>query len=157
MRGTKKRIRLCTCLLCLTLIFIWGNSMMPGAVSERFSRWIGELFGGMGIPVNESEDGHGLLRKLAHFSEFACLGLLLCWRIGMAGEKGKQLVRLTLAGALTAACVDETIQVFTPDRGSSLIDVWIDTSGAAVGMIFLILGHYLIRTKHGKKILEETT
>ena len=158
MHNTKKRIRLCMCLLCLNLVFIWGNSLMPGEVSSRISGWVGELVKSiLHLPVGETEGGHSLLRKLAHFSEFACLGALLCWRLGMAGETGKHLSALTLFGGLTAACVDETIQVFVPDRGPGLIDVWIDTCGAAVGMILLILGYHLIKRKHGKKISEETT
>lgn len=154
MRSSKTRIRFCMVLLFLNLIFIWGNSLMPGAVSDRISRWVGDMFGSaLDIPVNETEGGHGLLRKAAHFSEFACLGLLLCWRTCMAGRTGKDLAALTLLGGITAACVDETIQIFAQGRNSSLADVWIDTCGAAAGMIFLILGHYMI--KHGKNHLED--
>ena len=29
MQNSQKRIRLCTCQLCLNLAFIWGNSLMP--------------------------------------------------------------------------------------------------------------------------------
>lgn len=146
------------CLLSLNLVFIWGNSLMPGEVSGQISRWIAELIGRfLDLPVSETEGGHGLLRKLAHFSEFACLGALLCWRLGMMRETGKHLTALTLFGGLLTACVDETIQVFVPGRGPGLIDVWIDTSGAAVGMVLLILGHHWFKRKHGKKLLEETT
>lgn len=158
MISSKKRIRWCMCLLCLNLLFIWGNSMMPGEVSAQLSQTVGELIGNLlNLAPGEPESGHGLLRKLAHFSEFACLGMLLSWRLGMAGRRGRDLAALTLLGGLSAACVDETIQVFVEGRGSSLIDVWIDTGGAAVGMILLIIGHDLCNRKHGKTTLEETT
>ncbi|MBQ7801963.1 MAG: VanZ family protein [Oscillospiraceae bacterium] len=151
MRRTDKRVRLCTCLICLVLIFIWGNSLMNAEASSRISGWVGRLLGSiLNLSAEETEGGHGLLRKLAHFSEFALLGLLLCWRLGMAGKAGKELVCLTMAGGLAAACVDETIQIFVSGRSSSLIDVWIDTGGALAGMIFLILGHHFVITKHGK-------
>ena len=157
MKYSQKRIRLCTCLLIINLIFIWGNSLMPGEISSRISGWVGELVKNLlNLPVGEEEGGHGLLRKIAHFSEFACLGALICWRLGMAGVTGRSLAALALFGGLATACMDETIQIFVPDRASSLIDVWIDTSGAAVGMIFLLLGYHLIKRKHGKKHLEDT-
>ena len=57
---------------------------------------------------------------------------------------------------MSAACIDETIQVFSPDRGPSLIDVWIDVGGVAAGMTVLLLGHHLMR-KRITNNLEETT
>ena len=38
---------------------------------------------------------------------------------------------------LAVACIDETIQIFTPGRASSLIDVWIDTAGFALGFVVI--------------------
>lgn len=155
---SKKRLRLCVCLLTLNLVFIWGNSLLPGGVSEAISRWVAKLLQAMtDLPVNTSQSGHGLLRKLAHFSEFACLGALLAWLAGMAGERGFHGWSLPLLGGMTAACVDETIQTMIPERGPSVLDVWIDTAGAAVGIGLLLLGHHLIR-KRTKKLhhLEET-
>ena len=46
-----------------------------------------------------------------------------------------------------AGLVDETIQLFTPDRGPSLIDVWLDASGALAGTLLLTLGQHLIKKK----------
>ena len=40
---TDKRLRLCYCLLVLNLAFIWGNSLLPGEVSDAFSDWVKEL------------------------------------------------------------------------------------------------------------------
>ena len=34
---TDKRMRLCTALLICNLIFIWGNSLLPGSVSGAIS------------------------------------------------------------------------------------------------------------------------
>ena len=155
---SKKRLRLCVCLLALNLVFIWGNSLLPGGVSEAISRWAGKLVQALtGLPVNTSQSGHGLLRKLAHFSEFACLGALLAWLAGMAGERGFHGWSLPLLGRMMAACVDETIQTRIPARGPSVIDVWIDTAGAAVGIGLLLLGHYLVMKRTKKThYLEET-
>ena len=154
---SKKRQRLCICLLALNLVFIWGNSLLPGSVSETISRWVGSLIQTLtDLPVNTSQNGHGLLRKLAHFSEFACLGVLLAWLAGMAGERGFHGWSLPLLGGMMAACVDETIQTMIPARGPSVLDVWIDTCGVAVGIGLLLLGHHLAmkRTKKNHHLEE---
>ena len=93
------------------------------------------------LPSFSGEMGHTLLRKLAHFSEFACLGLLMGTTLRFYG---KPVFRATGLG-LAAACVDETIQVFVPGRASSLIDVWIDTAGFATGLLILMLGYTFTR------------
>lgn len=143
-----KRLRWCTLLLILNLAVIWGNSLIPGEISGRISGFVTELLGMLlGLTAGESGGGHGLLRKLAHFSEFACLGTLLTWRFAMGAQRGKALITQTLLGGLMAACVDETIQIFVDGRGSSLLDVWIDACGAAVGMAVLLFGHHLIKKK----------
>lgn len=145
---TRKRTQLCAVLIILNLTFIWGNSLIPGSASGAISTWVGDVIQYLfNLPVNGTEGGSHLLRKLAHFSEFACLGCLLCWLAGMVGERGIHLAVLPLFGGMTAACVDETIQLFVADRGSSLIDVWIDTAGAAAGIMILLIGHCVIRTK----------
>ena len=55
--------------------------------------------------------------------------------------------------ALTAALIDETIQIFS-DRGSAVVDVWIDFSGAitgsAFGFLILILFSFISSKKKNK-------
>ena len=140
----RKRKILCALLIAANLAFIWGNSLLPGSES-------GSLSGGILAFVNSilglGEEGaamlHLLIRKGAHFTEFACLGALLCWRIRLAGGKDAALAAYPFLGSLLAACTDETIQVFVDGRGSSLMDVWVDAFGALTGIILLLLGHHL--------------
>ena len=129
----KNRTRLCGTLILLNLVFIWGNSLLPGELSGALSNWLGSLLGLVG---SDPGGGTGLLRKLAHFSEFASLGFLLCWLASLKGERGFHLFALALLGGLLTACIDESIQILTPDRGSSLVDVWIDTSGVVLAALF---------------------
>lgn len=140
---TDKRLRICTAWLILNLCFIWGNSLLPGEVSGAFSDWVKSiletLLPGDGMQPSEG----GLLRKLAHFTEFASLGMCLFWLCSMLNKR--RLVAL-VCGAL-AACMDETIQMFAPDRGPSLFDVGIDTCGVITGMMLLQIGYYLWRRK----------
>lgn len=154
---TKKRMRMCGLLIALNLAFIWGNSLMSAEASLAFSNWVKELLDIISGDPEPGAQGSGMLRKIAHFTEFACLGMLLTWLAGMLGETGFHLRTMPVFCGMAAACVDETIQVFVPERGPGLMDVWIDTCGAAAGMMLLLIGyHYIQKKKHSNK-LEEIT
>ena len=135
-----RRTRLCAALIILNLCFIWGNSMLPGEASAALSDWLGRL---LGLGKEDPSQGTGLLRKLAHFSEFASLGFLLAWFAHLKGERGFHLFAPALLGGLLTACIDESIQLMTPARGPSLVDVWIDTSGVVIGIAALFGVYYL--------------
>ena len=136
-----------TLLIVLNLAFIWGNSLMTGEDSGNLSggilAWINSF---LGLDEAGAELLHHLIRKAAHFTEFACLGALLTWNCQLGGEKHTAILPALLG--MAAAVVDESIQLFTPDRGPSLTDVWIDTSGVVAGMMLLLLGYHLMKKKH---------
>lgn len=153
MKRTSLRIGLCIALLSLNVAFIWGNSLLPGEISGAFSQWVKDLISGiLGMPPGDPSQGHGLLRKLAHFTEFACLGTLLCWLLAMLG-KGQWI---SLLSGFLVACTDETIQCFVPDRGPAVKDVLIDTCGICVGIGLLLLGNAIYQKRKNNKFLEET-
>ncbi len=143
---TDRRIRLCTTLLVCNLIFIWGNSLLPGEVSGALSNWLKEILANLFAQGPEKPSSGGLLRKIAHFTEFTALGALLCWRFGML-RKGWHPALLWGAAA---ACMDETIQRFVPDRGPSLRDVGIDTAGVLTGIVLVTLGHTYLKKRSAK-------
>lgn len=154
MMHMENRRRLCVLLLILNLAFIWGNSMLSAEQSQAFSDWVKALLSRPFGSGGSESGGSGTLRKVAHFSEFASLGLLLAWLASMAGERGIHGWAMPLFGGMAAACVDETIQVFVPNRGPGLIDVWIDTAGAATGItLFILLCRMGNRRKAHKKII----
>ena len=144
---TRQRLALCVGVLCLNLCFIWGNSLLPGEISGAISGWLRQLL--LGAAPEGPDTGHGLLRKLAHFTEFTCLGLLLCWLWGMLNAKKWPLWSFLLGAAVAA--IDETIQCFVPDRGPAIKDVGIDTLGVCLGIVII----YIIRKKKQSKYLEE--
>ena len=143
----KKRKALCCVLIALNLTLIWGNSTLPGGVSMELSDGFLALQT-QGLPAL-AVIGSILIRKLAHFSEFACLGLLLGWLLSPEGGF-RGFAAPALLGTL-AACVDETIQRFVPGRESSLIDVWIDIFGVCAGILLLRLGYRCIRRRKERK------
>ena len=135
---TSRRLTIARTLLICLLVFIWGNSLMPGEVSGAISNWVKDLLANL-LPMGpEEEDGGGhLIRKLAHFTEFAALGATLGWLCGML-KKGR--IRPFVCGVLTAS-IDETIQRFVPDRGPSMKDVLLDSCGVLTGIVLLYAGH----------------
>lgn len=135
MTQTRKHLALCITLLAVNLAFIWGNSLLPGEISGALSRWLKELIAAVLGQPSGGEGGHGLLRKLAHFTEFCTLGMCFWWLFRM-------LLRRRFWPALGAgflvACMDETIQMFVPGRGPGIKDVGIDTAGVLAGIVFII-------------------
>ena len=148
MKRTGYRILICRVLLVLNLALIWGNSLLSGAESGQMSSgimaFVMEL---LRIPASYSDTVHLIVRKLAHLTEFACLAALISWHLRLVKEKRVYQICLAVLLAMAAALVDETIQLYTPDRGPSLVDVWIDTLGAVLGMTAVQLGYHLSKKK----------
>lgn len=147
MMELKNRKRLCAALLVLNLCFIWGNSLLPAAVSQTLSDNTRTLLLGFEHPELFSM----LVRKCAHFLEFTALGMLLSWYLRLNGKRTGHALRW----GLLAACIDEGIQFFVPGRAPGLADVAIDFCGAAAGMVLLQMGYGILRRKqpiqHGGK------
>lgn len=141
--------RLCVLLLVCNVVFIWGNSLLPASISGAISQWLHALLQSL-FPGGKPSQGDGLLRKLAHVSEFALLGALLSWNFLLRGRKMPRWAGASLVCAWAVACVDETIQRFIPGRGPSVRDVLIDTAGALLG-IGMFLGIKMLLQKYRKK------
>ena len=151
MKKTDRRLRISAWLLVCILAFIWGNSLLPGEISGAVSQWIKDLLSRIFSRGPEEEEAGGfLIRKLAHFTEFTALGVLLSWLFGMLGKKRGYPFLFGTA----AACMDETIQMFVPDRGPAIRDVCIDSCGVLTGMLLLCFGHTWYQ-KYRNKSLED--
>ena len=150
MRMAFNRKRIVAALIAANLILIWGNSLLPGELSGKISACVTELIGRiLGMPPSESLAGHGLLRKIAHFSEFACLGLLLTVLIRMLRSKVWERLFVPMIGGVTVAAIDEIIQIFVPGRGPHIRDVGIDSLGVLLGVCLVLLFTIKRRKKEG--------
>ena len=145
-------------LLLLTVLMIWGHSMLPAEQSGAESGWALALLQGLldalGIPLTLSEY---LVRKAAHFSEYALLGLELgllllpgFFETHAAADRLRALAGPPALSALTAFA-DETIQLFTPGRDGKIQDMWIDTAGSLCGTLAALAVLALLRRQAGKK------
>jgi len=134
----KYRLVLFAILSLLVLCFIFGNSLQGGeasnAVSGGVSSWLKPILD----PFDLISDVffHILVRKLAHFTEFAALGFCLTGMVLNMNVTTKQRRYLPALWAFLAACTDETIQRFT-GRTSAFKDVCIDFSGAVFGIMLV--------------------
>ena len=144
MKKTKFHLCLSLAMILGILCFIWGNSLLPGEDSGELSGFVGQLLQKL-LPFLDLESGTGmhLLRKAAHFTEFAALGFSFAWFYGMISKKRLWSMVLPLVSGASAAAIDETIQLFSPDRGPSIKDVGIDTCGVITGIAVLTLLHCL--------------
>lgn len=90
------------------------------------------------------EDFHFLLRKCAHLSEFAVLAVLM-WRairhLVPNPPQPWQWSQAAIALSIVAfyAASDEFHQSYVPGRTGQVSDVFIDTSGGAIGLGLLWL------------------
>ena len=127
-----------------------------GAMSGRITRWVLNLVvPGFGDFSQEKQEAirstvSFVVRKLAHFSEYALLGISLMLHIAQIEKK--ITVRLPwlwswCVGTLYAAS-DEFHQGFVAGRGPSVRDVMIDSSGVIAGTLLLL---WIIRRRTRKK------
>jgi VanZ family protein len=84
---------------------------------------------------------HFLIRKSAHFTEYAILSALWfrAWRGEDAGTWRSRWLLPALLLALAVAAADEWHQAFVPSRGSSARDVLLDFCGAAFAQLVIWL------------------
>lgn len=87
------------------------------------------------------------VRKLAHFCEYACMGLLIYTLLRQWKERTGKFMLMSICWVFLSAASDEFHQYFVPGRCASLADVLLDTCGGIAGMIFCILVEKLFPRK----------
>jgi len=105
------------------LIFVFSTSAFSAVNTARFiDPILAWLFPGISNPSIDL--GHTLIRKLAHFTEYAILFWLLVR--GPLAERPAAAMLICVSYAL----LDEFHQVFVMGRTASIYDVVLDSSGA---------------------------
>lgn len=108
-------------------------------ISEKCVGFLNWLSGSRWNEAKEAEMAGWLeypLRKLAHFSEYACMGVLVYTLWSQWITQGRRLYVLTAVWVFLSAAGDEFHQYFVPGRCASFADVLLDTGGGAFGMLF---------------------
>lgn len=97
-----------------------------------------------------------IVRKTAHFSIYALLGILTTnFMLAVENKKMNKKIILALFFCIIYAITDEFHQTFIPGRIGEIRDVLIDTSGATIGILFTIATTKITRKiKNRKDMLE---
>lgn len=146
-------------LLTACLIFFFSAQQGPDSaqlsegVTLQVARVVKPDYPSLPAPARQSFLSQlGLvIRKLAHFSEFALLGLNLTAYLNLR-RPDRSPLRLAPAAwgvATLYACTDELHQMFVSERGPAVLDVLIDSGGAATGALLATLAAAVIRRRIG--------
>ncbi len=85
---------------------------------------------------------HEFIRTIAHFAEYALLGLLMYNAVHSFGVKRAPVISTVLS--FTYALSDEIHQYFVPDRSFQVIDLTVDSGGIILGTVIMFLFFKLI-------------
>lgn len=127
-------------LIFLTVGFIWINSALSGSVSGMMSGRVKEIMGAvlsfLHFPENIKAFLLTYVRKVAHVTEYAVIGIELgfLW-VGL--RKGFQGLWNAFSTVLAIAVCDETIQLLALSRGPQITDVLLDTVSGTVGILIV--------------------
>jgi VanZ family protein len=129
------------------LIFDLSTSAFGGALSAWLLR---EMLSLAHLSISDTTFAmlHFLLRKLAHCTEYAVFSLLLYHCI-LNSNRTEWRARAAAWSVLIAglySLTDEFHQLFVPGRGASLMDCGIDTTGAVIGMLVILVWTRFIQT-----------
>lgn len=173
MRICKVIVSLCISFLLMAVIFVLSeqSSGESGSLSDAVARMLASLlladFDSFD-PLQQAEiiqRWSWPVRKTAHATEYACLGISLCascWQVhALMHERADKPYRTPRAYALTCtiafaiafiyACSDEVHQLFIDGRAGQFSDVLVDASGALVGCILMYVVFRAFFSRHSAR------
>ena len=142
------RIILILLLLC-TFFVIFGFSSQDGEASGGLSRnitnkilQISNKYNALGQEEKEqiANKTEKIIRKVAHFSIYTVVGLLLMGLLSTYKIKENWRMILSILLGMIYAVSDEIHQSFIPGRTPQITDVYIDTLGVVLGILLILLG-----------------
>ena len=141
-------------LLLSTFFIIFGFSSQDGEKSGNISKKITEEIITRIPQIQEKEQNEReaitlriekVIRKIAHFSIYTAVGLLLMALLSTFEMKEKNRIIISLIIEIIYACSDEIHQSFVPERSPMITDVMIDTMGVMLGILLIMLGKAIIK------------
>lgn len=92
-----------------------------------------------------------VVRKSAHFLAYMMLGILSMTALFQYSLKSKRRFTEAMIICSGYAVTDELHQLFIPGRSGRVADVFIDSCGALIGILLVLLIHRIFR-RFGRKI-----
>jgi VanZ family protein len=118
--------------------FIFLLSMQAGEDSAELSGGFVGFFSPLlqvFLPNASTDALHTIIRKMAHFTEFAILAVLLVNALRQHFNEKKEIYGLSLIIGILYAMSDEIHQLFIESRDGNVVDVFIDTLGIMAGLL----------------------
>ncbi|WP_288527389.1 VanZ family protein [uncultured Eubacterium sp.] len=136
--------------ICMAIIFYFSSrpANQSAGQSSVVTLFLQKLFHTKAITEH-------MVRKFAHFTEFAGLGFLI--NTALYCSTGKQKLPLGIAIGSAYAGTDEIHQIFVDGRSCQFTDWALDTAGIVTGAIIFLILNLIIRKiiehkKEDKKI-----
>ncbi len=146
---------------CMTLIFSFSSEAATESrkTSASFIEKIISFFD-FDNSITESEmfvireNMTFIVRKGAHFSIYALLGLLIYLLLCEYNINDKKVIIIAVTVSMLYACSDEIHQSFVEGRSGELRDVLIDTVGALAGCTATFLIKRMIRKTNKQEVIK---
>lgn len=132
MKHERKKAAVWRAVIALTVLFIWGQSLLGQELSalqsESVQGFLGSLFGEWVYDTFLYQN----IRKVAHFAEYTLLGMeCMGYRLTVGGTRHPEWRLLCVFGPVVAT-VDELLQ-FVSARAPRVTDVLLDCGGYVFG------------------------
>jgi len=138
--------------IALWIAFIFFHSFQPIDDSMKESGWVLALLQKF-LPFLNMY----LVRRLAHFTEFAVLGMLAAFLFGGRCTHKLSAVAFAIMTGMTTALCDETIQLFSAGRSGRIQDAWLDIAGACTGALFAFIVRAIVKKWSARKEKAQAT
>ena len=125
----KNKISIILVILWMILIFIMSS--FDANNSSNQSNFIVDIVVNI-FKIDNIELLSLIIRKLAHFTEYFILGILVINMFNKNNISNKYLISIILC--IIYACTDEIHQFFVPGRSCQVTDVIIDSMGSIMGV-----------------------
>ena len=149
-KHTAARIIMTVLTVAAIAAIFWNSSRSAVESTQQSSPltdWINSVLASLSISLQVTDK---FIRKLAHFTEYSVLGVLMSVTVSLYTRLRIRLFAIVLAsGALIAVC-DELIQLTAEGRSCQVSDMALDTCGIAFGALIVTLILYVKdkRKKH---------
>ena len=150
-----KYISLCCLMVTMVAIFLFSaqsaqdSSKLSGRIVTVVIRLVMPSYDSLPFLEQQQikEKVSFIVRKIAHFTEFATLGFFLVLHLFCAYKKLKLSYNAVFSwvGGTFYAVTDEFHQMFISGRYPAITDVLIDSSGVLFGILFLIMIFIVMR------------
>ena len=147
MKWIKKNINIILLIIWMIIIFVMSsfNGESSGNQSNFIVKIISEIFS-----ISNVNYLSFIIRKLAHFTEYFILGILV---INNFKKINKKIIFGSIIFCMLYAFTDEFHQLFVSGRSGQIIDVLIDSFGSMCGIYgYLLFKNYFLFLKYNIKI-----